>query len=89
MKFGTDGRLYCTVYGQGDVTVLRSGRLRFGTHRDAWRLPTNIAFAPAGGFAVITEVAGVGGRAHACILRGRSASLSGLSDLSADRIHCG
>ena len=22
MKFGADGRLYCTVYGQGDVTVL-------------------------------------------------------------------
>lgn len=58
MKFGTDGRLYCTVYRQGDVTVL--GRDGSVSERIATlgALPTNIAFAPAGGFAVITEVAG-------------------------------
>ena len=58
MKFGTDGKLYCTVYRQGDVTVLGpdgSVSERIATLGD---LPTNIAFAPAGGFAVITEVAG-------------------------------
>ena len=58
MKFGTDGRLYCTVYGQGDVTVLGpdgSVSERIATHGG---LPTNIAFALTGGFAVITEVAG-------------------------------
>jgi gluconolactonase len=46
MKFGMDGCLYCTVYGQGDVTVLdRSGKVvrRISTHG---KLPTNLAFGP-------------------------------------------
>jgi gluconolactonase len=57
MKFGTDGRLYCTVYRQGDVTVLGPDGSVWERIATLGRLPTNIAFAPAGGFAVITEVA--------------------------------
>ena len=86
MKFGTDGKLYCTVYRQGDVTVLGpdgSVSERIATLGD---LPTNIAFAPAGGFAVITEVAGSAVERMPVILHGRSASLPGLSDLSAGRL---
>lgn len=56
MKFGTDGRLYCTVYGQRNVTVLDAdGRV-------AERLtlqgvaPTNCAFALEGGRLLVTEV---------------------------------
>jgi gluconolactonase len=58
MKFGTDGRLYCTVYRQGDVTVLGSDGSVLERIPTLGGMPTNIAFAPAGGFAVITEVAG-------------------------------
>lgn len=58
MKFGTDGRLYCTVYGQGDVTVLGPDGSVSERIATLGGLPTNIAFAPADGFAVITEVAG-------------------------------
>ncbi len=48
MKFDGDGRLYVTVFGQGDVTVLdRSGCVidRIPTEGNA---PTNLAFGPAG-----------------------------------------
>lgn len=44
MKFGRDGNLYCTVYGQGDVTVLdRHGDVlrRLPTQG---KFPTNLAF---------------------------------------------
>lgn len=47
-KFGADGKLYVAVYGQGDITVLgRDGRVerRFKTEG---RMPTNLAFGPAG-----------------------------------------
>lgn len=56
MKFGADGRLYCTVYGQGNVTVLD------GDGRVAERLalqgsdPTNCAFALEGRKLLVTEV---------------------------------
>jgi gluconolactonase len=56
MKFGLDGRLYCTVYGQQNVTVLdKSGKV-------AERLmlngpcPTNLAFARSGKRILVTEV---------------------------------
>jgi gluconolactonase len=57
MKFGLDGNLYCTVYGQGDVTVLGpSGAVvrRIQTHGQN---PTNLAFGPAGQKTIyVTEV---------------------------------
>ena len=58
MKFGMDGRLYCTVYRQREVTVMdRDGSVaeRIATIGD---MPTNILFAPSGRFAVITEIEG-------------------------------
>ena len=58
MKFGADGRLYCTVFGQGDVTVLApdgSVHDRLATLGDK---PTNIAFRPGATWAAVTEVAG-------------------------------
>jgi gluconolactonase len=48
MKFGQDGNLYCTVYGQQDVTVLGpDGRVvrRIRTHG---KKPTNITFGTGG-----------------------------------------
>ena len=58
IKFGADGRLYCTIYGQGVVAVLdRDGRLveRLPTHGSK---PTNIAFRRSGTEALVTEVSG-------------------------------
>jgi gluconolactonase len=58
MKFGADGRLYCTVYGQGDVTVLdETGAV---AERLATRgaKPTNLAFALDGPRMAVTEVEG-------------------------------
>lgn len=59
MKFGADGRLYCTVYGQGNVTVLDAD----GGVAERLPLqggdPTNCAFALAGNKLLVTEV-GVG-----------------------------
>lgn len=52
MKFDADGRLYVTVFGQGDITVLdSSGRVieRIPTVGNA---PTNVAFGPAGSRAI-------------------------------------
>ncbi len=46
MKFGQDGYLYCTVYGQGDVTVLdHAGQVALRI-RTLGRFPTNLAFGP-------------------------------------------
>ena len=57
MKFGLDGCLYCTVYGQGDVTVLDpEGRVRQRIPT-LGRFPTNLAFGPDGEeFIYVTEV---------------------------------
>ena len=57
MKFGDDGRLYCTVFGDGVVAVLdRDGalvdRIPVGGSK-----PTNIAFLRKGHTALVTEVA--------------------------------
>lgn len=56
MKFGSDGRLYCTVYGQGNVTVLGAG----GRVEERLALrgscPTNCAFALDGNTLLVTEV---------------------------------
>ena len=58
IKFGADGRLYCTIYGQGVVAVLdRDGQLveRLPTQGSK---PTNIAFRRRGREALVTEVSG-------------------------------
>ena len=59
MKFGTDGRLYCTVYGQQNVTVLDAD----GSVAERLALtgpnPTNCAFALSGRKLRVTEV-GIG-----------------------------
>jgi gluconolactonase len=48
MAFGKDGRLFVTVYGQGDVTGLgQDGQVVFRI-RTAGRLPTNVAFGAPG-----------------------------------------
>lgn len=57
MKFGLDGRLYCTVYGQQNVTVLDI----HGKAADRLMLdgpcPTNLAFSRDGKKILVTEVA--------------------------------
>ena len=56
MAFGQDGRLYCTVYCQGDVTVLdRDGKVADRLRTNGLR-PTNIAFASSRKCAYVTEV---------------------------------
>jgi len=56
MKFGQDGRLYCTVYGQQNVTVLdRDGRVADRLRLDG-PCPTNLAFARQGHRILVTEV---------------------------------
>ena len=56
MKFGLDGRLYCAVYGQQNVTVLDTD----GSVADRLKLdgacPTNLAFARKGRKILVTEV---------------------------------
>ncbi len=48
MAFGENGKLFVTVFGQGDVTVLgRVGRVVERIHT-AGRLPTNVAFGAKG-----------------------------------------
>lgn len=57
IKFGTDGRLYCTIYGQGVVAVVgRDGRLAETIPISGAR-PTNLAFRRHGNKAIVTEVA--------------------------------
>ena len=48
MKFGRDGNLYCTVYGQQDVTVLASDGSVLRRIRTIGKKPTNIAFGADG-----------------------------------------
>ena len=56
MKFGLDGHLYCTVYGQQNITVLD----QVGAVADRLQLdgpcPTNCAFALTGTTLLVTEV---------------------------------
>lgn len=56
MKFGTDGRLYCTVYNQQNVTVLdQSGSVAERLMLDG-TCPTNLAFARNQPKILVTEV---------------------------------
>jgi len=57
MKFGADGRLYVTVYAQGDVTVLDDAGRVVERIRTTGKRPTNLAFGPAGEKRIyVTEV---------------------------------
>jgi gluconolactonase len=57
MKFGQDGNLYCTVYGQGDVTVLDQSGQVVQRIKTVGRFPTNLAFGPNGERKIyVTEV---------------------------------
>ncbi len=56
MKFGADGRLYCTVYNQSNVTVLdRDGQVAERLMLDGTQ-PTNCAFSLDGMTLFVTEV---------------------------------
>ena len=56
MCWGDDGRLYCTVYGQRNVTVLnRNGSVAERLPLDGEN-PTNCAFALSGKTLLVTEV---------------------------------
>lgn len=56
MKFGADGRLYCTVYNQRNVTVLdRAGKVSDRLMLDGAE-PTNCAFSLDGKWLMVTEV---------------------------------
>ncbi|MGI4801375.1 MAG: SMP-30/gluconolactonase/LRE family protein [Janthinobacterium lividum] len=56
MAFGADGRLYCTVYGQQNVTVLgQDGAVADRLLLDG-ACPTNCAFALTGNTLLVTEV---------------------------------
>lgn len=56
MKFGTDGRLYCTVYGQGNVTVLGDDGAVAERLPLAGPCPTNCAFELKERKLLVTEV---------------------------------
>ena len=56
MKFGLDGRLYCTVYGQQNVTVLdKTGAVSERLRLDG-PCPTNLCFSHDGTHILVTEV---------------------------------
>jgi len=55
MAFSTDGRLFCTVFGQGDVTILAPDGARIGAIPLAGRAPTNVAFGPGERRIYVTE----------------------------------
>lgn len=48
MGFGADGNLYCSVFGQGDVTVLGKDGKVITRIKTEGALPTNVAFGPGG-----------------------------------------
>ena len=56
MAFGTDNRLYCTVYGQQNVTVLEEDGRVAERLALAGPCPTNCAFALSGNRLLVTEV---------------------------------
>jgi gluconolactonase len=48
MKFGLDGKLYVTVFGQGDVTVLDESGTVTDRLKTEGNFPTNLVFGPPG-----------------------------------------
>ena len=70
MKFGIDGRLYCTVYGQQNVTVLDAKGQVAGRLKLDGPCPTNIAFSRDGKRLLVTEsVQGTGGEPSRALRR--------------------
>jgi gluconolactonase len=55
MAFGTDGNLYVSVFGQGDVTVLSPSGDVVERIETAGNLPTNVAFGPGEQRIYVTE----------------------------------
>jgi gluconolactonase len=55
MAFATDGRLFCTVFGQGDVTILNTDGSWASRIPLAGNSPTNVAFAPGERRIYVTE----------------------------------
>jgi len=60
MAFGRDGRLYVTVFGQGDVTVLEQDGTLVQRLPLEGKSPTNIAFGPPGEKKIYVTEQGVG-----------------------------
>lgn len=56
MAWGADGRLYCTVYGQANITVLGADGSVSERLPLSGRNPTNCAFAASGETLLVTEV---------------------------------
>ena len=49
MNFGADGRLYCTVFGEGNIAVIGAdGRGRAAHRAPRAANPTNVAWGPDG-----------------------------------------
>lgn len=56
MAFDCEGRLYCALYGRGEVSVSGSDGSIVERLPTAGRLPTNVAFVPGLASILITEV---------------------------------
>lgn len=57
MAFDAEGRLYVTVYGQGDLKVIERDGSAIGSIPTAGKLPTNVAFGSPGDTNIyVTEV---------------------------------
>ena len=56
MAFGADGRLYCAVFGQGNVTVLDCAGTVADRIETNGQRPTNIAFRKGADAAVVTDL---------------------------------
>ena len=57
MAFGADGRIYCTVYGQGGVSVIDTNGELVDVIKTNGGRTTNIAFVGESKTAIVTEVA--------------------------------
>lgn len=60
MAFGKDGRLYVTVFGQGDVTVLEQDGTLVRRLPLEGKSPTNVAFGPPGERKIYVTEQGIG-----------------------------
>lgn len=56
MAYGQDGNCYCSLFGQGDVTVMGPDGKHLQRIEVGGRFPTNVAFGPAGEQAIYVTV---------------------------------